>query len=105
MTSLASSSTSRMAVPLPVIHCLRLRKFDPESTTATRLRLHAHPPAHALHAFAHHGQAHARAGVVLPRVEPLEHSEDPLVMLRPDADALILDPHAHAARPPLRPHA
>src|SRR5260370_29164975 len=101
MTSLASSSTSRMAVPLPVIHCLRLRKFDPESTTATRLRFHAHPPAHALHAFAHDRQADARAGVVLRGVEPLEHPEDPFVMLRRDADSVILAPHPHAALPHL----
>src|SRR5205823_2807122 len=89
MTSLASSSTSRMAVPL--IHCLRLREIDPESAAAARRRLHAHPPAHALDAFAHDRQPDARAGVVLRRVEPLEHPEDPLVMLRRDPDAVVLD--------------
>src|SRR5690348_11481519 len=98
-TSLASSSTSRMAVLLAVIHRLHLRKFDPEPAALPRLRFDAHAPAHALHAFAHDREADAGAGKLVRRVEALEHPEDPLVMLRRDPDAVVLYPYAHTAIP------
>src|ERR1043166_4130555 len=59
------------------------------------LRLHAHAAAHPLGGFAHNGQPDPRAFVGTVGMHAFEHVENPPVVLRVNADAVVLDPKAH----------
>src|SRR3954451_2292338 len=98
MTSPGSSSTSR--TPRGP-RCCSVTWFgthdtfrDGEPKGRTRCRLYVSQPdapAVELHDLAAQRQPDPGAAVLVPQVEPLEDDEDPLRVLRVDADAVVLD--------------
>src|SRR6266568_4956005 len=80
------SSTSR--------RWLSFVELDPEFTAFTQLRLESDLPAHALDRFAHDGQANAGSFVFVRWMDPREHSENPFVVFRANADAVVLKPES-----------
>src|SRR5437868_3999569 len=50
---------------------------------------------HPLDRLAHNGQPDARAGILALFMQPLKHSEEPLLDIFFNADAVVLDPKAH----------
>src|SRR4051794_16029292 len=67
-------------------------EFHPKSAAFSRMRLHAYLAAHAFDPFADDRQPDPGAGVGIAAVQPLEHPENPLVILGLDPDAGVLDP-------------
>src|SRR5437867_121117 len=67
-------------------------KLQPEPAAFSRLRLDADISAHALGCFADKGKTDAGAFIAL--VELLEHVENPVLVFRRDADAVVLEPEA-----------
>jgi hypothetical protein len=70
---------------------IRGQQFDPEAAAFAILRFHTHCPAHALHCAFHHGQAHARARILIDVMQSLEQTENPILILGPNADSAVLD--------------
>src|SRR3954447_5566233 len=70
------------------------RNGEPKGRTWTRLYVTPHqpdPPAVELDDLAAEGEADARPAVLVAQVQPLEHDEDALGVLRIDADPVVLD--------------
>src|SRR5881409_3603566 len=78
---------------------LALPQFNPKLAPLARLGFKIHLPAHAFDRFAHNSQADAGPFVFGGGVNPIEHAENPLIMLPRDADAVVLeiDPHMRIA--------
>src|SRR5579859_6821115 len=103
-TSLSSSSTSSIAVPLPLMPILRQREFDPEAAALPRRRLDAGTATHPLRPFADDREPDPRSGILIRSVQPLEDAKHPFVMLGRDADAVVLHPEPQPPAAALRPH-
>src|SRR5581483_1447994 len=74
----------------------RARQFDPKPAPRSVRGFHPRAAAHALGALAHDRKPEARAGIGLDAVQPLEDPEDALLILRGDADSVVLDAQAYA---------
>lgn len=68
-------------------------EFDPEAAAVIGLRLDAGEAAHAFDAFADDGKADAGAWVARA-VQAFEYAEDAFVLVRGDANAVVLEPEA-----------
>src|SRR6185312_2301012 len=73
-------------------------QLDPESASPARPRFNPDLPAHPFDACLHECKSYAATGVLLLAVQALEDLEDPGVLRRIDADAIVLHPEAHATR-------
>src|SRR5574340_430848 len=89
------SSTSRISTGLLSLTIRRLlvlfRQGEDESAAFTRPGFHPDMAAVALHHLLADGEADAGPGIFALVVQPLEHHEDALEILRLDADAVV--PH------------
>src|SRR5688572_16214613 len=74
-------------------------QLDPEPAALAFLRDDAHAAAHAPHGAADDRETDAGARIRRCFVQPLEDLEDLVVILRRDADAVVLDP---GPDPPVR---
>src|SRR6185437_1898923 len=73
-------------------------KLDPEPASLPGRRIHPDLAAHPFYTLPHERKSYAGAGIFLLAVEALEDLEDPGVLRRIDADAIVLHPEAHATR-------
>src|SRR5688500_16106937 len=80
--------------PRPSIHLLSRMEVQPKTAAVLAVRFHPHTPAHLLNRFAHDGQPDPRALKSSLRIHPFKHLEDALLVLRFDADPIILKPHS-----------
>src|SRR5208283_1042016 len=100
--SLGLSSTSRISMARPslvfirrVLHTGDLRDGKEKSRALARLRFDPNAPAVAFDDLFADGQPNAGAGILLAGVQALENLENPLGILRLDADAVV----AHGKEP------
>src|SRR5581483_6214573 len=87
-------------------HWLRLNRrgqFKPEFTPVDTVGLYANPAAHTLDSLAHDSQADAVALVLLIRMQALKDSEKPMLVLRFNANTVILEEHSDMAVITFRP--
>src|SRR5437016_12770048 len=93
-TSFSSSSTSKIA------RVMTLLKFQPKPASLAQLGFKIDLPTHALDRLAHNSQADAGAFIFSGGVNPLEHPENPCIIFRRDAHAVVLEiyPHMGIAR-------
>src|SRR5262245_54321849 len=102
-TSLGSSSTWRIVLELSLMR--GGGQFDPEAAAPAWFGFDPDFAGHAFGPFAHEGEADAGAGVGIVAVQTLEQFENFILMLRGDADAVVLDAKLDAAGLLLRPDA
>src|SRR5690242_15774201 len=106
ITSFSSSSASNIVVlvmsPMSAIPVLLEACVE---GTSVALGLDADAPLHARQPLLDDGEADAGARIGLRGVQPLEHVEYPLAVLRRDADAVVADAQLHDATPRHRPDA
>src|SRR3954469_315877 len=88
-TSPGSSSTSRTPIGLLSGWVMRGQSEAERRARAVRVGVQPHAPAVVLDDLAAHGQADAGPLVGGPRVQALEDDEDPVRVLRLDADAVV----------------
>src|SRR5690349_21456788 len=65
-------------------------QLNPELASFSQLRFEPDTAAHSLRGSASNRQAYARAFVFTHRINPLEHPENPSVLVLSDPDAIIL---------------
>src|SRR4030095_6496712 len=94
MASLGSSSTWRI-----VFMILSFLKLNPEVGAPSQFRLEADLRPHAFNDLAHDGQADARALVRRGGVNPLQQTEDALMILRGNAYAIVPEPDSNRIVP------
>jgi len=70
-------------------------EVEPETAAFAGSGFNAGAAAHALGGFADEGQANSSALVTF--IELLEHFKNTLLVLRRDANAVVLEPEAHEA--------
>src|SRR6185437_16245591 len=92
----SADASYRSADLSPLKSRSRVRLFfrgngEEKSRAFARLGFHPDSASVTLDDFFANRQAHARAGIFLPRVQPLEQHENPLEIFRIDADAVV--PH------------
>src|SRR5208337_568537 len=90
-TSAGLSSTNKMSIGRTgfIIIPSFIRNGEMESGTCSRFRLHPHAATMALHNLFADRQANARAGIFLTAMQALKNNENPVKILRSDADAVI----------------
>src|SRR5690348_10581693 len=69
-------------------------EVKPKATALAREGFHTRLTAHALGAFADNGQTNAGPGIGISRMKALEQAEDFLMLVRFDADAVVLNKEA-----------
>jgi len=67
------------------------RQFEPEAASLTRSTFNSYAPSHSFCSLASDRKTKARPGKLLFAVEPLEYAEQFGLVLRSDADAIILN--------------
>src|ERR1041385_5446394 len=80
------------------------RQLNPEFAAIHGVRFHADLSAHPFHGFAHNREADSSAFVFAFRMDAFEQSEQPMLMFRLDADAVVADEQSNMAVIPLGPN-
>ena len=70
-------------------------QLNPEAAARTGSRFDANAATHSLDAFAHDGQADARARIRVRAVKPFEHSKNAFMIFGLDADTVVFNPQPH----------
>src|SRR5690349_14651089 len=92
MTSFSSSSASNIVVfVMSLISAIPVLLEPGVESASVAIRFDVDLAMHARQPLLHDGQADTRARVGLRAVQPFEHVEDPFVVFRSDADAVVPD--------------
>src|ERR1044071_7521359 len=92
-TSSSSSSTYRIGGnDITLLAVIAVPEFQPETAAAFRFGFHANASAHAFDHFAHQREANASALVIA--AQPLEHSENFLLIFPWNSNAIVFKPNS-----------